>query len=206
MCGTHAWTLEYLKMVNLLALALQLSLALAAKHTTSAEPKYGTGSGQINRSLDGEIIDHNAYENAGVSMQNDPEYKSIRADLKTMSSDNRDGIMTVRDEMLSLIDKYFNTVSGFNFYTSINSAWLVPGFDIHTLTTQFSDNPLPTTTSTLEVSVDTTGTGTPVKPTSQTWLGNAQTAAPPAHVKKHNGASAVDYRAVYAVMIPALLL
>lgn len=196
-------------MVHFFTLALQLSLALAAKQTTSAsEPKYGTGPGQINRSLDGEIIDHNAYENAGVSMQNDPEYKSLREDIQTMASDNRDGIMTVRDEMLSVIDKYFNTVSGFNFYTSINTAWVVPGFDIHTLTSQFSDDPLPTPTSTTEVSVDSTGTGTRtvVKPTSQSWLGHAQTGSPPAQVDKHNGASGVDYRAVYAVMIPALLL
>ncbi|KAG5363098.1 hypothetical protein CJU89_2254 [Yarrowia sp. B02] len=193
-------------MVHLYTLVLQLSLALAAKHTTSTEPKYGTGPGQINRSLDGEIIDHNGYENAGVSMQNDPEYKSIRSELKTMASDNRDGIMTVRDDMLSLIDRYFSTVSGFNFYTSINSAWLVPGFDIHTLTTQFSDDPLPTTTSTLEVSVESTGSGKVVTPSSTSWLGHAQTASPPAHVKKHNGASGVDYRAVYAVMIPALLI
>lgn len=192
-------------MVHFFTLALQLSLALAAKHTTSSEPKYGTGPGQINRSLDGEIIDHNAYENAGVSMQNDPEFKSVRAGIQTLASDNRDGIVTVRDEMLSIIEKYFSTVSGFNFYTSINTAWLVPGFDIHTLTTQFSDDPLPTPTSTLEVNVDSTGTGT-VKPTSKSWLGHAQTAAPPEHVKKHNGASGVDYRAVYAVMIPALLL
>ncbi|KAG5359860.1 hypothetical protein CJU90_5701 [Yarrowia sp. C11] len=194
-------------MVHLVTLVLQLSLALAAEHTTSAEPKYGTNPGQINRSLAGEIIDHNGYENAGVSMQNDPEYKSVRADLKTMASDNRDGIMTVRDEMLSLIGKYFSTVSGFNFYTSINSAWLVPGFDIHTLTTQFSDDPLPTPTTTLTTSVVTTTTGTAAETgsTGLGYLGNAQTGSAPPLINK-NAANGVDYRAVYALLIPALLL
>lgn len=194
-------------------LLIQLPLVFAAKTTSSAQPKYGTGPGQIDQNLEGQIIDHNAYQNAGVDMQNDPAYKAVRSTLKTMAKDNRDGIMTVRDDMLSIIDKYFSTVSGFYFYTSINTAWLVPGFDIHTLTTQFSDDPLPTATSTTEssssvcTSTGTKGCTTQVS-TSYAWRGHAQTAAPPnALNKKHNGGGRVGVeKAVLAVVIPALLI
>lgn len=198
-----------------------------------AADKYGTGQGQINADHVGQIFDTNAYLNAGIDLSQDPEYQSIRKELRG-SQGNRAEVMSARDQLVSLVDKYFGTVSGFDLYTQINTGWSVPGLDIHTLTTGFSTEPILPPTTTL-ATVEQTGTtlGSPSGPSgasrtnSVSGLGSAEASQTSSvtgstvistlttdqtetrtlvnTVRKENGAVAV-VPAIWGLLIPALLI